>query len=143
MSVSENASLAQRWNDAFNQRDWETQAAMTAEHGTIVNMATGETLHGPEGAKQSSQVWASAFPDAQVETTNIVADEHGAVVEFIGRGTQTGPLPTPAGVIPPSGRPVELRFCSVNRIENGKVTEARLYFDVLGLMQQLGVSSSS
>jgi ketosteroid isomerase-like protein len=103
------------------------------------NMATGETFNGPEGVKQYLLVWATAFPDSQVETTEIIAGDRGAVVEFTGRGTQSGPLQTPTGDIPPTGRAAEQRFCTVNRIENGKITEARQYFDLLGLMQQLGL----
>jgi steroid delta-isomerase-like uncharacterized protein len=140
MSTSDNASIVQRYNDAYNQRDWDAAAAVAAPNATFLNVATGESFRGVDGAKQFLQVWATAFPESQVETTNIVADAQGAVIEFIGRGTQTGPLQTPAGPIPPTGRSIEHRFCSVNRIENGKITESRLYFDVIGLMQQLGVA---
>jgi steroid delta-isomerase-like uncharacterized protein len=137
--MDDHSSIVQRFNDAYNQRDWDAAAALVAPNATFVNMATGETFNGPEGVKQYLLVWATAFPDSQVETTEIIAGDRGAVVEFTGRGTQSGPLQTPTGNIPPTGRAAEQRFCTVNRIENGKITEARQYFDLLGLMQQLGL----
>lgn len=41
--------------------------------------------------------------------------------------------------IPPTDRPVEQRFCSVARIEAGKITQVHLYFDTAGLLGQLDV----
>lgn len=139
MSSSDNAAIVQQFNDAYNQRDWDAAAALVAPNATLMNMATGDTFQGPEGARQFLLVWNTAFPQSQVETTEIIAGESGAVIEFIGRGEQTGPLQSAAGTIEPTGRSVEQRFCSVNRIEGGKITESRLYFDLAGMMRQLGL----
>lgn len=139
MSAEENAALARAINDAFNARDFDRAAELTAPDAEWVNVATGQTFHGPEGARQFLAGWAGAFPDSVVETTYALGGERGATLEFVGRGTQTGPLPSPAGDIPPTGRRVEVPFCQVLEIEGGKVRRARLYFDAFGMMQQLGV----
>ena len=139
MAATDAAALAQRFNDAYNERDWDAAAAMTAPNATFVSVPTGETFHGPEGAKQFLQVWATAFPQSRVETTNLVADAQGAAIEFVGRGVHAGLLKTPMGDIPATGRSVEQHFCSVLKADGGQVQENRLYFDVAGLMQQLGV----
>lgn len=139
MTGHDAAALAQRFNDAFNARDWDAAAALTAPDATFVNAATGETFHGPAGALQFLSGWATAFPEAQVETTNLVAGGDGAAIEFIGRGVHAGPLKTPLGEIPATGRSAEVHFCSVLRAEGGQIRENRLYFDVAGLLLQLGV----
>ncbi|HET8629520.1 MAG TPA: ester cyclase [Thermomicrobiales bacterium] len=139
MSAEENAALARAINDAYNARDFDRAAELTAPDAEWVNVATGQTFRGPEGARQFLAGWAGAFPDSTVETTYALGGERGATLEFVGRGTQTGPLPSPAGDIPPTGRRVEVPFCQVLEIEGGKVRRARLYFDALGMMQQLGV----
>jgi steroid delta-isomerase-like uncharacterized protein len=108
----------------------------------MVNVATGQTFRGPEGARQFLQGWATAFPDSQVETTTVVADDETAAMEFVGRGTHTGPLVSPAGDIPATGQRVETPFAQVMRIHDGKVTQARLYFDLGTILRQLGVMSA-
>ena len=60
-------------------------------------------------------------------------------MEFTGRGTHTGPLQTPTGELPPTGRRIEVAFAQVLQFEQGKISYARLYFDALGMLQQLGV----
>lgn len=143
MSMNESAAIVQRFNDAYNQRDWRAAAALVASDATFINMATGEIFQGQEGARQFLLGWATAFPESQVETMGIIAGERGAVIEFVGRGTHTGPLRSPTGTIAPTGRSVEHRFCSVNQIENGKITQSRLYFDLMGLLGQLGLMPAS
>ena len=62
-----------------------------------------------------------------------------AVVEFLNRGTQTGTLQSSLGDFPPSGRRMEVRYCSVMRVENGKVVEGRDYYDSASIARQLGL----
>ena len=74
--------------------------------------------------------------------TNLFATEDQAFVEFIGRGTNTGPLHLPTGDLPATGRPVELQFCEAFRIRGGKIVSYHIYYDALGFMQQLGLIPS-
>lgn len=150
MSAEENRKIVQILYDAFNDRDFERVSSIIAPSAKVTNILTGETFEGPAGFRQYLQTWASAFPDARLEVTNIVAGEHGAAVEFTGRGTNTGPLGTPTGEIPASGRRGEQRFCDVYKIANGKITDVQTYFDVksllsyfdvTGLMRQLRLSA--
>src|SRR5437660_1337798 len=69
-----------------------------------------------------------SFPDTGIEITNLFATEDQAAVEFIGRGTNTGPLHMPTGDVPPTGRAVEMRFCDVYRVSNGKIVSYRSYY---------------
>jgi steroid delta-isomerase-like uncharacterized protein len=139
MAAEENARMARKLNEAYNDRDLDAAVALTTADVVLVNVTTGQTFQGAEGVRQFLQGWASAFPDSRVETTNVIADERGASMEFTGRGTQTGPLQTPTGELPPTGRQVEVAFVQVLQFEQGKITHARLYFDALGMLQQLGV----
>ena len=69
----------------------------------------------------------------------MIGSDDYAVVEFVGRGTNTGPLATPQGEIPATGRAIEIPFCDVHRIEDGKITNGRSYFDMATMMRQLGL----
>jgi steroid delta-isomerase-like uncharacterized protein len=141
MSASDNAAAARSINDAYNARDFEAAAALSAPDAEWRNVATGQILHGPDGARQFLQAWATAFPDSEVETTTVVADDDGVAMEFIGRGTHSGPLASPTGDIPPTGKHVETPFVQMLQFRDGKITRARLYFDLARMLQQLGLVS--
>lgn len=139
MSARDNEAIARETHEAFNARDLDRAAAYAIEDAEWVIVATGETLRGPEGYKQYMQNWLDAFSDASTEITAVHAGEDSAVVEFIGRGTHDGPLRSPGGEVPPTGRSVETRFCEVFDMRDGRITGARSYFDMTGMMVQLGL----
>jgi steroid delta-isomerase-like uncharacterized protein len=139
MSTHDNAKVAQTLYEAFNAKDVERALGQAGENVEVVNVPLGLTFQGHEGYRQYLQGWIAAFPDSQVTISRTVADETGAITEFIGRGTHTGPLASPAGPIPPTGRPIEIQFCEALEITEGKITKDRLYFDAGTLMRQLGL----
>ena len=139
MSAQDNAALACTLYDAYNARDFDRAASAVAENCELLNVPLGITFHGQEGVRQFQQGWEMAFPDSKVEVTNVVATDDQVVVEFTGRGTHSGPLYSPAGTIPATGRRLDLPFVDVHQIRDGKVASSRTYFDVMGMMQQLGL----
>jgi hypothetical protein len=52
-----------------------------------------------------------------------------------------GPVARPGGkAIPPTGKAFEVDFCTVARWdENGKIIEENLFYDMVGMMTQLGL----
>ena len=139
MAGQDNEATLRRLNEAFNNRDWAAAIALTTPDVELINVATGQTFQGPDGVRQFLEGWATAFPDSKVETTVALADDAHGLLEFRGRGTHGGPLQSPAGDIPPTGRSVDIPFAQVLELQQGKIARARLYFDSMTLLQQLGV----
>ena len=139
MPTHDNAATARAFIDAYNAHDWDAAVGMSTPDVEIVDVASGQRFQGPEGIRLFLQIWATAFPDSRVEATMVVADEQGAVIEFVGRGTQTGPLQGPRGDIPPTGRSVAVSFAQTFEMREGKIARGRLYFDAMTLLVQLGV----
>ncbi len=144
MTTQEIVAFVRRGYDAYNAHqsdphwlDYATEDV--AEDGEVVDVPSGMIFRGPDGLKQFLLGFSTAFPESSVEVTNVFTTEEHAVVEFIGRGTHTGVLHSPAGDIPPTGRSFELRFCDVYQLRNGKIARHATYYDALGFMQQLGV----
>jgi ketosteroid isomerase-like protein len=54
-------------------------------------------------------------------------------------GTHTGPLEGPMGTVQPTHKKVVGKGVQILRIENGKIAEVRVYFDLLDQMNQLGL----
>ena len=70
---------------------------------------------------------------------NVIVQGNWAVVEFVNRGTHLGTLRSSLGTFEATGQSVEVRYCSVMRVEDGKVVEGRDYYDSATIARQLGV----
>jgi len=140
MSAQETERLVREQYDAYNARDWARSQANAHPDIVTVMIPTGQEFRGHEGQVAYLQGWATAFPDSTVEVTRVIATESTAAVEFRGRGTHTGPLATPMGVIPPTGRRVDFPLCDVWEVRDGKVARTHNYFDVMTMLTQLGVA---
>lgn len=147
MSAQENAALVRSLLDLFNSRQsdpaWlDKTLAPIAEDCEVVDAPSGRISRGPDGLKEVTLLFADAFPNGRVEITTLFATEDQVCVEYIGRGTNTGPLHLPTGDLSATGRAAELPFCDTFRIRGGKIVSYHTYYDALGFMQQLGLIPS-
>jgi len=139
MSTGENIAVARTFHEAWTERNPERGEAVIAENCEFVDVARREVLRGPEGYRSDYERWRTAFPDGTVEITNVIAASDWVVVEFTNRGTNTGPLRSAVGEFPPTNRRIEVSYCSVMQIKNGKVVSGRDYYDVSTILRQLGL----
>lgn len=141
--MTEIERIVRRFHESWDLRDPERGVAVIAEDCRFEDVARGEAQIGPDGYRQDYHRWRAAFPDGEVKVTNVVAAgdsaDGWAVVEFLNRGTQTGTLHSSLGDFPPSGRRMEVRYCSVMRVRDGKVVEGRDYYDSASIARQLGL----
>jgi steroid delta-isomerase-like uncharacterized protein len=138
MAVEEATSLTEQDVDAFNRGDWETTRRLYAPDAVYDEIPTGRRLEGTEEMIEGLQGWHEAFPDARGTITNSFSVGDQVVQEVTWEGTQSGELETPQGPIPASGRWVSVRAVQLFRCEDGQITENRHYFDMLGMLQQIG-----
>jgi steroid delta-isomerase-like uncharacterized protein len=139
MADSDNISIARRFYEDWNNRDFDHLATLVATDGEIVLVGSGTSFHGADGARQFALMWATGFPDGEVTIERAAASGDQVTVEQMGRGTHTGPLQSPGGDIPATGKSVTLQLCDVFRIESGKIKSMRSYFDSASLLTQIGV----
>jgi steroid delta-isomerase-like uncharacterized protein len=129
--------------DAFNEGDLKQAAATVSDDFELVDVAAGQTFHGPEGCREWLEIFRTALPDARTEIVNLFTDGARVASEHIGRGTHTGLFVTPAGPLPATGRKVELRIGEIYEVRDGKITKLYAYYDSATLMRQLGLLPSS
>jgi steroid delta-isomerase-like uncharacterized protein len=139
-TAQSNVEIARLGYDAWNSRDFDRGASLFADDAEILNIPLGTAFRGKDGYLQFVRGWAAAFSDGKIDIDNIVVGDTAFAVEFTARGTHDGALKTPAGDLPPTGKKVELRFCDVGTIHNGKIISIRSYFDSATLMRQLGLA---
>jgi steroid delta-isomerase-like uncharacterized protein len=129
MTIQDNAAIAHISMEAWNNRDFSQAASYMTEDVEWQNVATGDTFRGLDGYRRLLQFWATAIPDGKVEIVNEMFAGDWVITECIGRGTQTGPLARPNLQLPPTGQPVEVQFCRIMHIRDGKIDRARIYLD--------------
>jgi steroid delta-isomerase-like uncharacterized protein len=137
--MADNASLARRIHEAWNDRNFDEIAEATAPDAILTIVGSGDTFEGVEGARQYGAMWADGFPNGSVTVDRVIATGDDVAVEYTGRGTHTGTLATSMGDIPATGRAVTLQLCDVMEFKDGKVHRQRTYFDTGSMMAQLGL----
>jgi predicted ester cyclase len=96
-----------------------------------------------EGYKQSFAMFRAAFPDFHATIEDLVAEGDVVAGRVVTTGTHSGPLQTPEGPVPPTGKAVRLAGMNMVRVVNGKAVETWAQLDVLGMMQQLGLAPAA
>lgn len=128
--LEKKASLTERNLEAyFNSHDVQ----YVAEDGVFISMNTGEKTIGREAVGQMLHyIYHVAF-DARAEIKNKIITENKAVLEFDFIGKHIGEF---AGV-QPTNKQVNVPICVVYDLENGLISQGRVYFLMDVLMKQL------
>ena len=122
---------------SYADRDFAGAVAMYSDDAEVSD-PTGNYVGKVEILSQLKS-WKSAFPDAKSVVTNQITDGDRVATAFTFRGTHTGPLAGSMGTIPATGKHVEIEMELVNWFRGGKVYRALESYDLVGLMDQLGV----
>lgn len=139
MSNLSNLELAREIYARFSRNDFDGVLELTCDDWEGVLNHAGMTFQGKEGFSQFMQGFKGAFPDLIIQVQNQVTHGNQIVTELTARGTHTGPLMTPAGTIPPTGKTVDFTVCEVWEVRDGKIAKLRNYQDSGAIMRQLGL----
>jgi steroid delta-isomerase-like uncharacterized protein len=140
MSAKDNERIARAIFDAFNNRKIDDALKLVADKLEYRDVPTGEVFRGPDGMRKFMEGWIQAFDDAKASVQRVTATDRLVITEFVGRGTHTGPMETPAGTIRATNNRMEVPFCEVAEIRDGKFVSGTLYYDAATMMQQLGIT---
>ena len=100
----------------------------------------GAELHGVQELWGLQQLWWSAFPDLKHEISHYVENADTLACELHVTGTHSGPLQSPKGIVPATGKKVVFESCDYLRFRDGKVASWHAYTDMLSFQQQLGLA---
>jgi steroid delta-isomerase-like uncharacterized protein len=91
---------------------------------------------GTEGFKRMIGMFKSAFPDMEITIDEMIAEGDRVATRGSFTGTHRGDFMG----IPATGKPINVSYSDIWRLEGGKAVENWVQMDMLGLMQQLGVA---
>jgi predicted ester cyclase len=123
---------------AVKSGDPAAVAALYTEDAVLYQAS--EVAQGREAIKESYAGTFRAFPDAYSEFWNIMTCGEYFIYQGTWGGTHSGPLATPEGDVPPTGRRIEIPFAFIAKMSpEGLIEEDRTYFDTALMMEQLGL----
>jgi steroid delta-isomerase-like uncharacterized protein len=131
--------LVHELHESFSNNEFDKTLAFAADDVVVEAFAFGATFQGKQEFNQFMMGFKTAFPDLRIQNTNVISNGGEVAVEFTAKGTHTGELLTPAGVVPATGKSVNLKVCECQSWENGKLKSIRNYQDSTSLMRQLGL----
>ena len=126
---------------AYNDKDWNRVRATITPDFLYDEIGTRRRLQNADEAIQAWKGWAQAFPDSHATFNATLVSGNTVVLEVTWKGTHTGLLQTPKGSVPGTGKPMEIRACIVSELAGEKARTQRHYFDMVSLLDQLGIQS--
>jgi predicted ester cyclase len=102
-------------------------------------VASSMRLQGRKAIREFVEDFHRAFPDVRHTVESIHTAGDTIILEGTFAGTHLGPLRTPDGEIPPTGKPITMHEAQLAKVRNGKAISMRSYFDRMDMMAQLGL----
>jgi predicted ester cyclase len=135
--MAEAEEIARRWFKAIEDHDLD--GAIQMLDPDVDFSSPPAQFKGLEPARSFLRGYVDGFPDARFNLSNVVASGDRAIAEGTYSGTNTGPLQTPGGEVPPTGKSIALPFAQAILIRDGRIAEQHVYFDQLAFLGQLGL----
>ncbi len=123
--------------EAFSNGDLDKFMNL-AGNATYNEVGTGRSVSG-DAYREALVGWRTAFPDLVGTITNTIELGDQVVQEITWIGTHNGPLATPDGEIPATGKIATTPAVMVGEYDGDRLKESRHYFDMMALMAQIGV----
>jgi len=142
MSVIAPTEVATRLIESFNAGDWDAFRADVADDVVYVEAGTGRRIEGADAYLELCRGWRAAFSDVRGTVQRSLEGGDVSALEVTWEGTHDGPLATPGGTIPASGRRATMQATLWTEIRGGLVAEVHHHLDVMALMTQIGALES-
>ena len=136
MSLEENKALVRRFVEgAWSKGNLAVIDELLAHNFALRSVPPPGVTPDREGYKKWASLTQVSYVDSQTTVEDIIAEGDKVVTRWIYQGIHKGEI----WGIAPTGKQVTMTGISIDRIENGKITEEWIEMDMMGMMQQLGV----
>jgi steroid delta-isomerase-like uncharacterized protein len=136
LPMTDNLQIVRRFfDDMCNARQLPLADRLFAAGHVYHDPGNAWVASGPQGMKDLIGAYHRAVADAHWAVNASIASGDIVVTRWTGTGTQTGELMG----IPATGRKVKVDGIWMHRIAGGRIAESWNCWDMLGMLQQLGV----
>jgi len=128
-------SFAQTIIDTWNTKVDEKIIQLYSLDYVGEDLTGGKKRSGSGGVKDWLDRVLHAFPNIHYTLTDYVESGDRLVLHWLAEGNHHGSFLK----IPASGKPVKINGISILKIENGKISEGKLFWDLAGVLRQIGL----
>ncbi len=143
MAIEDNKALVSSffeevWNKGNFEYLYEIYSPDFKIHVLWYNLAAGGPMEsqGIEPAAKVIRGWREGFPDITVTIEDQIAEGDLVASRHVSTATHTHEFQG----LQPTGKKATMTGTTLTRVADGKIVEAWTSWDVLGMMQQLGVA---
>lgn len=135
----ENKTIARKLlEDAWNSGQLEGLDTLVAEDCRFHDPVFPSMAPGVDSLRRHIRMCRNAFPDLKYTIDDMIAERNEVVVHWTVRGTQRQSFLGMA----PTNRTATISGTTINRIENRKIVEQWSDWNLLSLMEQLGLATA-
>jgi steroid delta-isomerase-like uncharacterized protein len=132
-TAEENKLIVRRWyEEAVNRLD-TTLIDQFCHPDIVSHEPSGDRRGIEEGPKAAFELFKGGLPDLHITIEDMLAEGDRVAVRWTATGTHTGPF---LGIAPTQKR-MNLPAMYIYRLSEGKIAEAWLIRDELGMLKQL------
>ena len=131
--------LARESIECYNAGDFDRVRSLLADDFYEEELATQRRIDGADARVEAARAWKRSFPDEHGTITGVYTSGNTVAIELTWEGTQSGPIATPDGQVPPpSNKRITMKSVEVIEVDDGKLKALRHYFDLMTLLKQIG-----
>jgi ketosteroid isomerase-like protein len=123
--------------------DLDIGAAVFAPN--VENLLPGSppgSANGLEGWKHFAARFFDAFSGVEIDIVKSLEMDGTIMAEGVMTAGQTAALEFSLGMLPATGRRAEIPYVDIFRVRDGRAVSHHVYFDLAGLMAQLGATAA-
>ena len=145
MSAQNSQAIAEQLREyadaVWNDGDIDVAGTFFAEDAVVHNEPQQNDYEGLDAFKEWVREVRTTFPDFEVETTSVIVGDGRVASEWVASGTHEGEMAELD--IPPTNNRVTWKGVTVYELDGDEVTEAWWYYDMAGILTQLGAIPES
>ena len=138
--MSEAKEVLERAIACWNATDRDGWAALYTDDVVYEGPGGGRISGLDELKERYFDALATAAPDRQSRDVFLISEGDHVVEQARYTATHTGTWRDPNGAeVPATGKSLDFPFIGVFRVENGKISSIRIYYDQIEVLTQLGL----
>lgn len=135
----ENRTIARKLvEDAWNTGKTESLDSLVSASCRFHDSVFPSMPPGVDSLRQHIRMCRNAFPDLKYTIDDMIAERNEVVVHWTAHGTHSNSFLGMA----PTHKTASISGTTINRIENGKIAEQWSDWNLLSLMEQLGLATA-
>ena len=135
MSVSPKEVIRRLYKEFWNERKLEVIDQLVSQSHALVSPDISGPTVGPATYKRELATFVAGFPDLRFTVEETICEKDKIMASWTLTGTHKGEF----FGIAPTNKKVSIAGITIHQIADGKILDSQAIWDVIGLLQQLGV----